>query len=258
MIEINLLPVELRQAEGTPMPRLATILGGSLLLALGVVFVAQYMFVEIPRTKENIRNAAENKKKKELEREEIKKIEAETAKIMLKVNALYNLERSRVRWARVLDSFSKCIPEATVARSFRVEPEAGGGNPEYGKRFKLTIQGMTTGEAYADCTRKLTETYNNFKKVFEVDKQADAEPAPGPTPVAQGDAAAPGPKLPAKYSKKLGLKFEEPTIVSARPSAPPAMKFPKPEDAAKFRMPPAGLDYVITISFYLPPPLTSQ
>ena len=55
MIEINLLPEELRQTEGTPLPRLVAILG-SVVVACGLgVLVAFYHMVYIPRVNDDIK-----------------------------------------------------------------------------------------------------------------------------------------------------------------------------------------------------------
>jgi Tfp pilus assembly protein PilN len=251
MIEINLLPVEMRQSEGTPLPRLMSILGGALAATLGVVLVANYYIVDLPRTRQNIRNMEETKKKKLAEKDEVDKLEAEINKIKTKVSALKNLERSRVRWVRLLDAFSKSIPDGVVVRNLRVDPDAGGA-PDVGKKFKLTLTGLTTGEAYVDCTRKLTETWNNLKRDF----QTDGDKTPAPTPAAapaEGSA-----EYPPGYNKQLGLKFEEPVMVDFRPVPLPQVAFPKPEEARKFRQPASGLDFTITMAFYLPPPIANQ
>ncbi|MCW8133636.1 MAG: hypothetical protein KIS92_25045 [Planctomycetota bacterium] len=258
MIEINLLPAELRQSEGTPLPRLASILGGALAATLGVVLVANYYVVDIPRTRQNIKTMEERQKKVEAEKVEVDKLQAEIAKIKLKVAALKNLEHSRVRWARVLNAFSKAIPDGAVVRSLRVDPEPAAGEGDVGKKMKLTISGMTTGEAYVDCTRKLTETWNSLKREFEVPEAkapgSEAVPAVAPaTPPAEGAS-----DLPAGFSKKLGLKFQEPVIVAFAPIVPPKMNFKTDEESKKFRQPPSGLDFTITISFYMPPPIQGQ
>ncbi|MBI3832609.1 MAG: hypothetical protein HY291_24010 [Planctomycetes bacterium] len=257
MIEINLLPVEMRQSEGTPLPRLMSVLGGALAATLGVVLVANYYVVDIPRTRQNIRNMEETKKKKLAEKEEVDKLEAEINKIKTKVNALKNLERSRVRWVRVLDTFSKSIPDGVVVRSFRVDPEAAAGaGQEMGKKFKISLSGLTTGDTYVDCTRKLTETWNNLKRDFQTEGQTAPAPAPAVAP-----AAAPaegGTELPLGFNKQLGLKFEEPVMQDFRPTQLPLVNFPKPDEARKFRQPASGLDFTITMAFYQPPPVAGQ
>jgi len=256
MIEINLLPVDLRQAEGTPLPRLASILGGSLAVTLGVVLVANYYVIDIPNTKSLQKIEGDRKKNEEVKKAELDKIMDEITKIKVKVAALNNLERNRVRWARLLDVFSKCVPDGCVVRSFQVAPAGQASDGTSGRTFKLTVAGFTSGENNLECTRKLTDMWSTFKN-----QMAPKEPVSPVATVGGADTeaaqASSKSSLPPKFHKLMALRFDEPEIKQYRPTDLPDMPQDQMsvEQRRHWRKPTAGMDFTIELKFALPPPV---
>ena len=248
MIEINLLPVELRQAEGTPLPRLISILSGALVFTLGCVLLANYLLVDIPRTEAFTREKKKEKDILKVTEAEVGKLNEEIAKIKEKVAALRVLYSSRIRWARMLYCFSKAIPEGCVARNFRVSPEGGAPAENQGRRYRLDFQGYTTGETYTDCVKKLTDLSLSLEKEFEVGAvQAGAAPGAGGLP-----------PVPPGYSEFTMLKFEKPVISSYPAVAQPDLNVPANERKRYPPNPKAGCDFTMNMSFSLLPPPQAQ
>jgi len=257
MIEINLLPADMRQAEGTPLPRLASILGGALAATLGVVLVANYYIIDIPKTRQSQKIEEDRKKSEEGKKAELDKIKEEITKIKVKVAALNNLERNRVRWARLLDVFSKCVPDGCVVRSFQIAAAGQAADGSTGRMFKLTITGFTSGDNNLECTRKLTDMWNTFKNQM-VPKDAAAPvvpPAGGPDPVAAQVGS--GSSLPPNFHKQMALRFDEPVIKQYRPTVLPDIPPDQmnAEQRRRWRKPAMGLDFTIELTFALPPPV---
>jgi len=261
MIEINLLPQEMRQPEGTPLPRLLTIIGGVVLAVVGGLFGAQYYVVKIPQLRIMIADKERVKAQKGNVRERVAKLQGELTKIQEKVNSMQTLEDSRIRWARVLDRIRKAVPEDCVLRRFSYRPEgapAVAGVPT-GKRYTISLQGATAGETTQQCTEKLLKLKSQLMQQLDVPITPETPlpvvaPAPGPAaPPAAGAAPAPG-QLPPGFSKWLGLKFEEPVIES---KSPLSTGVGRPADAklvGKLVAPAKGLDFSMTISFSLRAP----
>jgi Tfp pilus assembly protein PilN len=242
MIEINLLPDEMKRPEGTPLPRLLSIMASVILMAVGGLLISKYYVVEIPKTKELIRGQEGEKKRLQQEVARVEALDKEIEKIKAKVAAWRSLENSRILYARFLDVFSRAVPEGCVITSFTLAEDRTGTGGE-GKHFKISLSGMTVGNSQQDCQAKLRETINDFKKTFQVaDKKPVSEPLPG------AKEALPG------YHKFLGLKFEEPRILKFTPrGSPPSLMGVNENDRKRFAMPESSLDFSMSFGFAMKP-----
>lgn len=241
MIEINLLPNELRQAEGTPLPRLVTILVGVILVTMGGVVAFNYHFVSIKNTKRLIAGLNQKKTEYEAKAQEVRKLQDEINKATQKVAALRNLELSRIRWARLLYQFRKAIPQGCVISSWQVKAAGGAmAGGDTGKKYTIQLRGYTTGESDDDCTRMFREVSRNFQKYL---RDSDV--------IAAGPAGSPPVKY-AGFNKFVGLKFGTP--VAGQVSFRAALSRPKlPEHMDEFQMPTKSMEFNISIPFALPP-----
>lgn len=241
MIEINLLPDEMKRPEGTPLPRLLSILASVILMAVGGLLISKYYVVEIPKTKELIRGQEGEKKRLQQEVTRVEALDKEIEKIKAKVAAWHSLENSRILYARFLDVFSRAVPEGCVITSFNLSLDRAGAGNE-GKHFKISLSGMTVGNSQQDCQAKLRDVINDFKKTFQV---ADKKPASEP---AGAKDALPG------YHKFLGLKFEEPRILRFTPrGSPPSLTGVNENDRKRFAMPENSLDFSMSFGFAMKP-----
>jgi Tfp pilus assembly protein PilN len=279
MIEINLLPTEHRQAEGTPLPRLLSIIVGMVLAAVGLLFMANYYMVEIPRKNQEIEALEHEKKDLEKVKKRVAELEAEKARYLEKVNSLRTLENSRIRWARVLDRLRASVPKegGCVLRRFSYRPDMTPAPPGAvgGKRYNIQLTGTTSGGSELECRAKLLlfkeELMRNLQVAPPKPAKGEAEAAEktaaeGPglplagaaekvagAPAAGAPGQAPAKGLPAGYSEFLGLRFEEPFVENYRmlDKGPPKPRDPKLEKL----LPPKGLEFLMSISFSLPPPV---
>ncbi|MBE7463492.1 MAG: hypothetical protein HS116_08310 [Planctomycetes bacterium] len=252
MIEINLLPPELRQSEGTPLPRLMGIIVGVVLAVIGGVFVSNYYFVEIPKANQQIDQLKKDKQTLLAQVEEVKKLEGEIASIKEKVAGLENLRNSRILWARLLDTFSQSVPSNVTIRQISFAPDAAPqfGIPE-GPRYRMNFTGLAAGESDQECANRHREFYTSLKKTFrvpdpdELSKQLAAQQAAGPEANQVGSR-----KLPPGYNEFLRMRYYEPVALSLQPIPMPRLAVA----AETVVVPPRGLNFSFSMGFALPPP----
>ncbi|MGD0092183.1 MAG: hypothetical protein ABSE73_19890 [Planctomycetota bacterium] len=237
MIEINLLPEELRRTEGTPPGRLAVILGG-VLLACGIgILIAKIQINDIPTMKDNIKVCElaikkDTEKKQEIEANRVKINEFEE-----KNKVLNNLMQSRIRYARLLYTLAKTVPEGAWFKSFNVSADSGVTPPDVlpgAKRFMIALTGFTTSpqrgnpaQARRDEQESLVALMNNLESAFcTVDKNT-------------------------KVNTFLGARFRPPKVPQRQVAALPPPPTADPGLKAA-ELPKEGLDFSLTMSFELP------
>ena len=233
MIEINLLPEDMRQTEGTPPARLFTIIGGVVVSCVLGVFISQYYFIKIPNMNVEITNRKadiEDLKKKEIAvKETIKKIDT----IKAKVATLESLIYSRVRYARLLDRLCDAMPDGAWFKSFNIQKVAGGGGiGQGGDKYQINFSGYTVGTTELDRAQKLTELMNNLEYHFRV---VDCDPKSG-------------------LNNFCGAIFDRPTLSQRNTSKPP-VPIDKDERVRKVLeklTPSDAFDFVMSLKFELP------
>ena len=250
MIEINLLPEDLRQAEGTPLPRLVAIMA-SVVVACGLgVLCAFYYMVYIPRAKQEIAQRDEDIKGLKVRKAEVDAIDAQIAVLIEKVAALDNLNQGRMRYGRLLDKLTNTVPEGVWYTSFGVGPDANplpaGVVAGGGKRYMIALAGISTGTSEVEKDKKITETFANIMREFSVAKE-EWHGKPGETP----------PPL-YGYSKELGAKFYRPELKDITTTTVPVPQGPdwKPEVVKQVNIPKDGLSFRLELHFEMPPPKT--
>jgi Tfp pilus assembly protein PilN len=233
MIEINLLPEEMRQTEGTPPARLFTIIGGVVVACVLGVFISQYYFIRIPNMNVEIANRKadiEDLKKKEIAvKETIKKIET----IKAKVATLESLIYSRVRYARLLDRLCDAMPDGAWFKSFNVQRIGGGGGlGKGGDVYQINVTGFTIGNSELDRNQKLTELMNNLEYHFRV---VDCDPKTG-------------------LNNFCGAIFERPNLSSKGSGTAPAPtdKDPRVAQVLLKLAPKDAINFVMSLKFELP------
>ena len=241
MIEINLLPEDLRQAEGTPIARLAAIMA-SVVVACGLgVLISFYYMVYIPRIKDDIKQREADIVNLKQRKEEVDQIETQIAKLKEKVAALDNLNQSRMRYGRLLNKLCDSMPDGVWFKGFSVTTDnAGGGAPGGGKRYLITLQGTVTGATPVEMDHRLTDLVNGMVREFSVVKEEWKGPPGATAPPLYG------------FSKELGAKFFRPEISSISYISLPPLDL-KPELIKAINPPTQGLDFSMTFGFEMPP-----
>jgi len=233
MIEINLLPEELRQTEGTPPARLAAIIVG-VVVACGIgVMIGKRYLVDIPVMQSEIKNRESeitNLKKKE---QDVKNTIAQIETLKAKVATLDNLIQSRIRYSRLLDRLCDAVPDGVWFKSFNVLPDNAPPPPGTlpgGKRYMISLTGYTTGKDALEQNARLTTLMNNLDNWFRV---VDVDPKTG-------------------INRRLGARFKQPHLIGANwgPVPQPVEKDPKVLKALD--APKDGLDFSMTLGFELP------
>lgn len=263
MIEINLLPQELRQPEGTPLPRLLTAMGGVILAVLAGVVAAKFHLKDIPETKEKITLQTAERDRLQKQVEQVNAIRNDINSINEQVNALRNLANSQILWSRMLDYWAKTVPNNCVIGRFTIRKDAGvGGGGPMGTRYVTEISGFSVADTDTECDNQFRKFMNNIRSEFKT-KPEQLGPPPAPDPNAP--PLKPG-QLPLDYHPELKLKFMDPEIKNLSPGTSPK-EWTKPvlntdgyeltdEQVAKLPgVPKRQLKFDITIPFFMPPPL---
>jgi Tfp pilus assembly protein PilN len=235
MIEINLLPEEMRQTEGTPPTRLFTIIGGVVVACVLGVFISQYYFIRIPNMNVEIANRKleiEELKKKEIAvKETMKKIET----IKAKVATLESLIYSRIRYARLLDRLCDAMPDGAWFKSFSIQKVAGGGGAMGkggGDKYQINFTGFTIGASELDRNQRLTDLMNNLEYHFRV---VDCDPKTG-------------------LNNFCGAIFDRPKLTQkGSGTAPtPSDKDPRISQVLQKLAPKDAINFVMSLRFELP------
>ena len=253
MIEINLLPEELRQTEGTPLPRLVAILG-SVVVACGLgVLVSFYYMVYIPRVNDDIKITKNDIDGLKVQEADVTAKTEEINKLTNKVNTLNNLTDSRMRYGRLLDKLANTVVglDGVWYKSFAISPDGGGGGAPgaaSGKRYKITLSGTIIGENGAVTSAKFADLMANITTQFSIPKEEWK--------------GKPGEQMPPNFgfSKELGARFYRPPSadfsdigIGGIEPLPGAAPF-TPEQIDKLKVPKQGLDFKFDMAFEMPPP----
>ena len=237
MIEINLLPEELRKTEGTPPARvLAIFLSVAVACSIGAL-IGSYYLVKIPNKQQEINTAKADIDSLTKRKTEVEKTRTEITNLREKVKALNNLIQSSVRYGRVLHRLCNAIPDGVWFRTFTVSPDPTPAlTPTSGKRYQIALTGYTTGSEPLEMNRKLTELMRNLMREFDV-PSSDTPPV---LPV--------GPDY--GWCKFINAKFATPKLIGATQAelGTPIDIDPK----ARITAPKQGLDFQLTLSFELP------
>lgn len=247
MIEINLLPEDIRTTEGTPPKRFALYIGFLMLVLLLGFYIVQIRQVQIPNMAQKINlDKVEIEKLKKM-RDDIDKITAEIDILNKKIQDLDELNFSRVRFARLFDRLANAVPEGVWFRSFTFAPDASI-SPRYntpaGRRYAITMAGNAVGATPIDRDRKVTELISNIEKQFNIPPAS----APVPTP------------LPEDYGfcKFIGARFETPIPSGITTSPLNVLQNIDPKAIQQLNPPKEGSDFTITMSFDMQAPKSAQ
>lgn len=172
MIEINLLPEELRRPEGTPLPRFLSVVGSVLLVGVGLVFVIQYYFFAIPAKQAEIVKNKKDKAKAEEKVKIVQKLDKEIAELNDKLKAFEALEGNRVLYGRILSRIMLAVPNGCWLRSMKEsEDRVRAGMPGQGAAHKIIIKGFTRGADRAAMAEKFSVLLKNLERLTEANKK---------------------------------------------------------------------------------------
>jgi hypothetical protein len=241
MIEINLLPEELRQAEGTPPARFGAIIGG-VVLACGFGFwIGKYYLVDIPGMKSDMEVVDREIAAKKKQKEKMQTMKDEIEKNDQKAKTLNNLIHSRIRYARLLNYLCKAVPDNVWFKSFNVQADTSPPPTDLtplpnAKRYMISLTGFATastgsspGQARNEENVKLAELMNNLKKWFCEDGVDENQ-----------------------VSIFLGARFRQPRLITATVTTLPAPLETDPVMLKALDAPKEGLEFSMTLSFELP------
>jgi Tfp pilus assembly protein PilN len=157
MIAINLIPVELRKVDATPLPRRLTIFGAVALNAVGLVVALTYYFGTIP----SLQTRKDTVQSQVYQATTINKVEqryndlvAQKRDFEQRRKTIEDIQKARVLWAVKLDQLWDLIPPEMWLSDIRLEnppkqPRSARGTPQPGddapKGQILVLEGYTAG-----------------------------------------------------------------------------------------------------------------
>jgi Tfp pilus assembly protein PilN len=242
MIEINLLPEELRKADGTPPARLLVIfLSVGLMCAIGFLIV-NYHFVMIPGKNTERATLDADIKNLQAQEKEVQEKKSEIEQIEKKVKSLQDLEDSRVRYGELLDIIWEAVPENGVwFKSFKVALDSSAPvvpGTTGGKAYQIELLGYAAGQSDPEMNDRLVELIKNLRQKLEIKEK----PAAGMT-------VAPdyGVNNRLKNVRFLMIDVPDRRVVDSLPQ--PEGIDAEAKDAV--RSPPQALDFTMTIKFQM-------
>lgn len=241
MIEINLLPEELRKAEGTPPARLGVILLSVIVACCIGALVVSYLFVKIPGKKQDIATAKSEIQSLEKRKAEVENTRTQIANLEAKVKQLDNLTQSRLRYARLLHRLCNAVTQTDGAwlRTFNID-DAGQASPDSGRRYNVLITGYACGGTPLEMDRKLIEFVGKLRQEFEIAPDKDFPPGEPP-------AATVG------WCKFINARFYPPLITATTIGALGAPSDIDPRVLKQMHVPTKALDFQMTMVFEMPP-----
>jgi|GEM_PF-2133700 len=248
MIEINLLPEDMREVTGTPIPRMASIIGGVLCVLVLGFFVLQFQLVAIPNMVQEI--GARNVEIKTLEEEKVRvdAILAQIDSLDKKVKMLSSLITNRIRFARVLDRLCSAVNDVKLEgcnswfKQMNITQDSGTpppGSIPNAKRMRIELLGYTTGATPEDRAKAVAELTTKLDYRFRIEG-VDLNPKDE--------------KLKGIHTE-IGAKFYPATLLNQNYIDGMPVLSPTgldPAVLAAVTVQPSGLDFTINISFELP------
>jgi Tfp pilus assembly protein PilN len=241
MIEINLLPEELRRTEGTPPARLAAILLSVIIACCIGALIVSYYFVKIPGKKQDIATAKSEIQSLEKRKADVENTRQQINNLEAKVKQLDNLTHSRLRYARLLHRLCNAVTQTDGAwlRTFNID-DAGQSAPNAGRRYNVTITGYACGNTPLEMDSKLIEFVGKLRQEFEIAPDKDFPPGEPP-------------KDDVGWCKFINARFYPPVLIA---KAKTGLNAPSDIDARvlkQMHVPTTALDFQMTMVFELPP-----
>ncbi len=170
MIQIDLLPDDLRKVEHTPYPRLIVILVGVVGFVALVFLNIDLYFIRIPEKTKALEEAEQKLKDKKLEVEVVKSLEKELATMRKRRDAVVSLVLDRVRIAKKLDMFSQVVEKLPTVwfSSLNIQKEKKkvrgrkGGKGEV--LYKIDLRATAVMNMEQDGFKLIAEVQSAFKE----------------------------------------------------------------------------------------------
>ncbi len=109
MIDINLLPEALRKKERMPIQQLLGLIGAIVLFCLLGYMIFTYAFYTVPDLTMRRDDLTRDRDRLRIQAEELKKINAEIARLTEYVDAVKTLYRNRVVWSKILSDMKHIV-----------------------------------------------------------------------------------------------------------------------------------------------------
>lgn len=169
MIRINLLPLEARRAESTPLPRLLVTLAGTALLAM-MFFTALWLFLAAIPAQNNLKTTKETllRQQQQLARQ-ADQIEAKIKHYERRASAVKALNTARIQWAEQLDWICDQVPEDVWLSTVTVRAPANrsGRASESGPIIVMKAFCSGTDEARVANFLKTIQAHSQFARFYQ-------------------------------------------------------------------------------------------
>lgn len=157
MIEINLLPPEMRKIDRTSLKRLASMVTAVILLSASVIGVTMFVKNYYAAQDDKQRLTADVNRLEPLAKE-YDVLSAELKGIETRLTTIEEIRATRVRWGKKLDQLYAILPEYVWFEKVQLKT-ARGATPNTGPTAKLTLDCFLAGadeKRYAEFRRVLT------------------------------------------------------------------------------------------------------
>lgn len=167
MIQINLLPEDLRKVEHTPYPRLLVILSGVILFCSLSFYALHIYWIRIPNMEEKLESEKKRLADIKAFNKQITKLEKELEAMRQRRDIVMRLVLDRVRWAKKLDQFCDVVERMdnvwfTSMSAIKQEVSTGRRGPVK-VIYKISLQGTAIIEKDEDEFSVIAEIQRTIK-----------------------------------------------------------------------------------------------
>jgi Tfp pilus assembly protein PilN len=145
MIEINLLPAELRPTQPTPVPKLLALLGAGLFLLAEGLLLVYFHFNLNPAAQDRLKEIQAELKAKLDQAAKADALHAEIDDFKLRAKTIIQIRQARTLWAKKLDQIIDIVPDYVWLSAITVTEGQGGKKPT-GATITLSCLSMSSDE----------------------------------------------------------------------------------------------------------------
>jgi len=165
MIEVNLLPLELRKAERTPLPRLMTIMGGTALICVLGVFLMSRLQV-INKTKKKLRDEKAKQPQLQKEADEVKELKKKREEFYLRQKTIIREFNNRITWGEKLWHLNMIVNDADFKNLWISELYIESKTRRSGRRQSRENLLKIVGFAFDDDLTETIAKINSFSRTL--------------------------------------------------------------------------------------------
>jgi hypothetical protein len=202
MIEVNLLPVEMRPNIGTPLPRLMAMIIGVVVVCLEAVLILLIFMKEIPAEKRQLKTFNDSLKILDEKVTKMTAIEVENNAKQAQLDIVHGLMKERKRWTRLLVRLAERRPKRVWVTRMEYASSTSSKKPSM---LRLSCLVHSDSDDPGLQSHQMVEAANEFERDIQTD-------------LSQGGQY--GLRVDVDYVTSSGLHFQKPVYPRPKKDEP--------------------------------------